>query len=123
MFRQQSAIFRRLRSIHIIRNVNVTSRTGHVKSNHNTIHILRQFCRRHWKISSSLSKNAEIFKDETCHDCSFADEEEEGKEKTKRMWAKEMIRERKNVGEYHTLYRQLEDDESSFYKYFRMSKQ
>ena len=32
------------------------------------------------------------------------DEEEEGKEKTKRMWVREMIRERKDVGEYHTLY-------------------
>ena len=51
------------------------------------------------------------------------DEEEEEKEETKRMWVREMIRERKNVVEYHTLYCQLEDDESSFYKYFRMSKQ
>ena len=51
------------------------------------------------------------------------DEEEEGKEKTKRMWVREMIRERKDVGEYHTLYRHLEDDESTFYKYFRISKQ
>ena len=51
------------------------------------------------------------------------DEEEEGKEKTKRMLVREMIRERKDVREYHTLYRQLEDDESSFYKYFRMKKQ
>ena len=111
-----------LKTIHIIRNVNVTSRTGHVKSNHNTTHILRQCCRRHQKMSS-LSKNAEIFKEETCHDCSFAGRGR-GRErkKTKRMWVREMQRE-DDVGEYHTLYRQLEDDESSFYKYFRISKQ
>lgn len=50
------------------------------------------------------------------------DEEEAERRKRNRIWMKEMLRKRKNIGEYHTLYRQLEDDESCFYKYFRMSK-
>jgi len=38
------------------------------------------------------------------------------------MWVHKCFRNRKLEGEYWTLYKELADDEMTFYQYFRMSK-
>lgn len=51
------------------------------------------------------------------------DEDDEAvKKKQKRLWVHKMLQKRKTEGEYHTLYKELVDDERKFYQYFRMSK-
>ena len=48
------------------------------------------------------------------------DEEEMECNKAKRQWVHEMFTKRKEEGEYYTLFKELENDEIRFYKYFRM---
>ena len=43
-------------------------------------------------------------------------------DRKKRMWVHKFSRSRKSEGEYWTLYKELADDETKFYQYFRMSK-
>lgn len=50
------------------------------------------------------------------------DEEEENRNRRKRIWIREMLRKRKQFGEYHTLFNDLSEEETSFYKYFRISQ-
>ncbi|CAI6371984.1 unnamed protein product [Macrosiphum euphorbiae] len=51
------------------------------------------------------------------------DEEEENCHQRRRTtWILEMLIKRKQFGEYHTLFNDLQDEETSFYKYFRMSQ-
>jgi hypothetical protein len=52
------------------------------------------------------------------------DEEEKNaavSDKKKRLWVHKCFRNRKSEGEYWTLYKELADDETKFYPYFRMS--
>lgn len=51
------------------------------------------------------------------------EEEEERKQgrKRKKQWVHPMLQDRKSVGEYHTLYPRLIDDDSKFHSYFRMN--
>ena len=49
------------------------------------------------------------------------DEEKENLRKGKRRtWVHDILKTRQREGEYHTLYKQLLDDDSRFYQYFRM---
>ena len=50
------------------------------------------------------------------------DDEEKKFNPTKKTWVRKMFTARKFVGEFHTLFKELEDEEISFYKYFRMSQ-
>ncbi|KAK5649785.1 hypothetical protein RI129_000814 [Pyrocoelia pectoralis] len=53
-----------------------------------------------------------------------AEEEENNivnKAKKRRYWVHPMIKKRKTEGEYYTLFKELMDDESKFYIYYRMS--
>ncbi|XP_047499503.1 uncharacterized protein LOC125045951 [Penaeus chinensis] len=50
------------------------------------------------------------------------DEEDRVKAKKKRLWVHECQRKRKSEGEFWTLYKELDDDETKFYQYFRMTK-
>lgn len=50
-------------------------------------------------------------------------DDEENKQSHRKTWVREMLLKRKKFGEYHTLFNDLEDEETSFYKYFRMSQQ
>jgi len=51
------------------------------------------------------------------------DEEEENcHQKRRTTWVREMLIKRKQFGEYHTLFNDLQVEETSFYKYFRMSQ-
>lgn len=50
------------------------------------------------------------------------DDEEKKSNRTKKTWVRKMFTARKFVGEFHTLFKELEDEEISFYKYFRMSQ-
>lgn len=49
-------------------------------------------------------------------------DEEERESREKRVWVRNMLKLREREGEFHTLYKELEEEESSFFKYFRMSK-
>ena len=49
------------------------------------------------------------------------DDEKERKLKKRKLWVHPMLGSRKSVGEFHTLYPRLIDDESKFFNYFRMS--
>ena len=51
------------------------------------------------------------------------DEEEEAEQKVKRRkWVHEAWQKRETEGEFATLYKELIDDETKFFHYFRMSK-
>ncbi|XP_049763612.1 uncharacterized protein LOC126092180 [Schistocerca cancellata] len=50
-------------------------------------------------------------------------DEEEEERRPKRVWVRNMLKGRECEGEFHTLYKELEEEESSFFKYFRMPKQ
>lgn len=50
------------------------------------------------------------------------DEDEKYCNRTKKKWVRKMFTARKSVGEFYTLFKELEDEESSFYNYFRMSQ-
>jgi len=53
------------------------------------------------------------------------DEEEKNaalRDNKKCMWVHKCFRNRKSDGEYWTLYKELADDETKFYHYFRVSK-
>ncbi|XP_029344031.1 uncharacterized protein LOC103309790 [Acyrthosiphon pisum] len=50
------------------------------------------------------------------------DDEEKNCNRTKKNWVRKMFTERKFVGEFHTLFKELEDEEIYFYKYLRMSQ-
>lgn len=50
------------------------------------------------------------------------EDEEKNCNQTKKKWVRKMFTQRKFVGEFHTLFKELEDEEISFYKYFRMSQ-
>lgn len=51
------------------------------------------------------------------------DEEKENRHKKRRTtWVREILIKRKQFGEYHTLFNDLQDEETSFYKYFRISQ-
>jgi hypothetical protein len=43
-------------------------------------------------------------------------------DKKKHMWVHKCFRSRKSEGEYWALYKELADDEVTFYQYFSMSK-
>ncbi|KAF0764393.1 protein ALP1-like, partial [Aphis craccivora] len=49
-------------------------------------------------------------------------DEEKNCNRTKKKWVRKMFTQRKFVGKFHTLFIELEDEEISFYKYFRMSQ-
>jgi len=50
------------------------------------------------------------------------DNEEKKFNRTKKTWVRKMFTAKKFVREFHTLFKELEDEEISFYKYFRMSQ-
>lgn len=50
------------------------------------------------------------------------EEEENSHQKRRTTWVREMLIKRKQFGEYHTLFNDLQDEETSFYKYFKMSQ-
>jgi len=50
------------------------------------------------------------------------EEEKNSHQKRRTTWVREMLIKRKQFGEYHTLFNDLQDEETSFYKYFRMSQ-
>lgn len=50
------------------------------------------------------------------------DEEASLKRKNRRFWVHNMLKKRNIEGEYITLFRELMDDETKFFQYFRMSK-
>lgn len=50
------------------------------------------------------------------------EEEENHHQKRRTTWVREMLIKRKQFGEYHILFNDLQDKETSFYKYFRMSQ-
>lgn len=49
-------------------------------------------------------------------------DEEEDRNKQRRIWVHDILLKRHIEGEYITLYKQLSDHEEKFFKYFRMSK-
>ncbi|KAJ8981474.1 hypothetical protein NQ317_007000 [Molorchus minor] len=49
------------------------------------------------------------------------EENEANSTKRKRVWVHDMLKKRKTEGEYHTIYKELLNDETKFYQYFRMS--
>jgi hypothetical protein len=57
-----------------------------------------------------------LFKDLACI-ALLLDEEENKRSKHNRIWVHEILRKRKIVGEFATLYRKLIEDEMKFYKY------
>lgn len=50
------------------------------------------------------------------------DEEEQINKQKKRKWVHEAWRKREVEGEFHTLYKELLDDQTKFFEYFRMSE-
>lgn len=51
------------------------------------------------------------------------DEENENKKKKRRIWVHDLWKKRESEGEFITLFRELMDDETKFFKYFRMTQE
>lgn len=50
------------------------------------------------------------------------DDEEKNYNKVKKKWIRKMFTMRKSIGEYYTLFKELEDEEISFYTFFKCLK-
>ncbi|KAG8295410.1 hypothetical protein J6590_081290 [Homalodisca vitripennis] len=51
------------------------------------------------------------------------DEEIENKRKKRRIWVHDLWKKRESQGEFITLFKGLMDDETKFFKYFRMTSE
>lgn len=53
--------------------------------------------------------------------CMLAEEENKIKKKRRKKWIHNINKKREKYGEYHTLFRDLQEDAVKFFQYFRMS--
>lgn len=50
------------------------------------------------------------------------DDEEQQQKKRRKIWVHDILKKRKTEGEFFTLHKDLVDDETNFFQYFRITK-